>query len=103
MLNLEWFTQHNFAASYAEARRKKKMLVSEKTKQIMANFEDRKDAAGNPIVEIHGTDGLLMISRIVNFEHELRRLPQDVPVNLQYEGRVIARLGSIRELWQTNS
>ena len=97
MLNLEWFTRHNFAASYKQARNKKGMLVLERTKQIMADFSDRRDKTANPVIEVHGPDGLLMISRIVNFERELRRLPQDVPITLRYEKLVVGQLTSIGE------
>lgn len=100
MLNLEWFTKHNFIASYQNARKEKKMLAFERTKQIVADFGDRKDKISNPLIEVHGPEGLLIVSRIVNFEHELRQVAQDVPVTLKLEGDILAKLNSIQELFQ---
>lgn len=96
-LNVEWFTRHDFTASYKQARNKKSMLALKRTKQIMADFGDRKDKTANPVIEVYGPDGLMMISRIVNFERELRRLPQDVPITLRYEKLVVGQLTSIGE------
>lgn len=99
MLNLEWFTKHNFATSYKEAKKKKAMLVHRQSKYVVADFDDRRNKIANPIIEVHGPDGLLIVSRIVNFEHELRQVAQDVPVTLCYEKEVLAKLGNIKELF----
>ena len=69
----------------------------------MADFNDRKDKTANPIIEIVGEEGLLIVSRIVNFEHELRQINQDIPVNLRYEGEIIARLSCVKELWDSRT
>ena len=103
MLNLEWFTKHDFLASYQKAKREKKMMVFKRTKQIMADFGDRKDKISNPVIEVHGPEGLLIVSRIVNFEHQLRQVAQDVPVTLVYEKNILAKLDSIQELFKAQN
>ena len=100
MLNLEWFTRSNFAVSYRQARKEKKMLVFKKNSQIMADFDDRRDKISNPLIEVYGPDGLLIVSRIVNFDHELRQVDQEVPVTLIYEKEVLAKLRCIKELFE---
>ena len=102
MLNLEWFTKHNFAESYKKARQGKKMMVFKTTKQIVADFADRKDKVANPTIEVHSDEGLLIVSRIMNFEHELRQVAQDVPVTLILDGTTIGKLSAIRDLWIEN-
>lgn len=99
MLDLEWFTARNFAVSYKKAKKEKKMLVFTKTKQVVADFSDRKDKISNPLIEVCGPEGLLIVSRIVNFEHELRQVAQDVPVDLVLDKTVIARLNCTQELF----
>lgn len=100
MLNLEWFTKCNFAAAYKEAKSKKKMMVFKTTRQIVADFSDRKDKISNPVIEVHGPDGLMIVSRIVNFQHELRQVALDVPVTLMLDGAVLAKLSCINELFK---
>ena len=100
ILNLEWFGSYDFALAYKRAKQDKKMLVAKRNKQIMADFADKKDKISNPLIEVKSEEGLLIVSRIVNFERELRQVDQDIPVNLVYEGSVIARLRNIRTLFE---
>ena len=95
MLKIEWFTKHNFPAAYKRAKNEKKMLVFERTKQIVADFEDRKDKVSNPIIEVYSDEGLLIVSRIVNFQHELRQLEQDIAVTLRLEGDTLAKIPNL--------
>ena len=100
MLNLEWFTKTNFAESYKRAKRDKKMLVFKRTAQIVADFSDRKDKVSNPVIEVHGPDGLMIVSRIVNFQHELRQVAMDVPVTLILDGDVLGKFAGIKLLFE---
>lgn len=100
MLNLEWFTKHNFAASYKVAKKKKAMLVYKQSQRVVADFGDRKNKLANPVIEVRRaeTGELMIVSRIVNFQHELRQVAQDVPVELVLDGKKIAKVGSISEI-----
>ena len=98
-MKLEWFTQSNFIVAYKRAKEAKAMLVFKTTKQVVADFGDRKDKIANPVIEVYGPEGLMIVSRIVNFQHELRQVAQDVPVTLQLEGQTLAKLRSISELF----
>ena len=101
--DLEWFRRDTFVASYERARRERKKLVSKKTNQIVADFGDRKDKISNPVIEVHGPDGLMIVSRIVNFQHELRQVALDVPVTLMLDGVILAKLPSIKELLEAKN
>ena len=101
MLNLEWFTKHNFVESYKAAKTKKAMLVFKPSQHVMADFGDRKNKVANPVIEIYNSENgeLLIVSRIANFEHELRQLSQDVSITLMCDKTVIGKLSKISELW----
>lgn len=103
MLNLEWFTVSNFAESYRRAKQDKKMLVFKRSKQVVADFGDRKNKIANPLIEVYGPEGLLIISRIVNFQHELRQVAQDVPVTLVLEKDTLAKLTSIKDFLEAKN
>lgn len=99
MLKLEWFTKCNFVASYKRAKETKSMLVCKQNSQIVADFADRKDKISNPLIEVHSEEQLLIVSRIVNFERELRQVALDIPVTLVLDGKTIAKLNAINDLF----